>query len=564
LSIGVVAAGWGLMERIGESANRQIVNRKSANRKSQIVNRKSPRHPVTPSLIAYILLTTAALYSQYYAVFLPIGLTIYAFWRWLRPIAHGEHDTVMRETASTSRGLRSAASTSQGLRSAELVQQGLARVESHLDPAEKQQRDGLALRRWLLAQAAIALLYLPWALYAAPKLTLYVSQKIVADADRPLGLVEYGARHLAAFLIGHLPGALAPYWPLALLLLLPLGLGWGMLLRPRQTTPAPRHRVTVSPCHLVVVVALTALTLGWLISLRFPFFPEHGERLLLLALPPFILLLAGGLDAWVGRRAAFATLALLVATSAASLAAFYTVARYPGDDYRPLIARTIEQGLPEDTIFAVYPWQVGYWRSYGSASGPTARLTPDADWTPAVAATLDDALARGKVWFPAHLALGAILETQVEAHLADRAVPFINEWYGPGTRLSGWAVTAAPQPVSAPRVRFPLRGAAGAAELIGVDASPGPVPAANAVTPITLRWDMPADAPVLAVSVRLVDSIGRIWAQHDYEQISKSANQQIGKSANRKSGRRLPGSADPRRHAAGTVLRGCGAASEGG
>jgi hypothetical protein len=402
----------------------------------------------------------------------------------------------------------------------------------------------------------VALLYLPWAIYAAPKLTLYISQKVVADADRPLGFLEYGTRHLAAFLAGHLSGVLAPLWPLALLLLLPFGLGWGLLLwRDRvaiaQTKPTPAvtvspcHPVTPSPCHLLATVTLTALALGWLISLRFPFFPEHGERLLLLALPPFILLLAAGLDA-LGRRMRFGGLALLVAASAVSLAVFYTTPRYPGDDYRPLIARTVEQGLPEDAVFAVYPWQVGYWRSYGNPAGPTARLTPDADWAPAVAAALDDALARGKVWFPAHLALGAILETQIEAHLAggrgvhDRGVhdgvPFINEWYGPGTRLSGWAVTAAPQPVDTPAVRFPLRGAEGAAELIGVEAARQPIPAANAVTPITLRWRVPGDLPVLAVSVRLVDSIGRIWAQHDYEQISKSANRQADETSTQSHG----------------------------
>ena len=203
-------------------------------------------------------------------------------------------------------------------------------------------------------------------------------------------------------------------------------------MREREITHSPTRPF---PCS--VTVTLTALALGWLIGLRYPFFPERGERLLLLALPPFILLVAAALDAlWVRARwAAIATLGLVVAMSAASLAAFYLVPRYPGDDYRPLIARTVEQGLPEDTVFAIYPWQVGYWRSYGSVNGPTALLTPDADWTPGVAAALDAALARGKVWFPAHLALGAILEKQVEAHLAGRAAPFINEWYGPGTRL---------------------------------------------------------------------------------------------------------------------------------
>ena len=205
---------------------------------------------------------------------------------------------------------------------------------------------------------------------------------------------------------------------------------------------------------------LTALVLGWLISLRAPFFPARGERLLILALPPFILLVAAGLDAlWTRWRAVgLIVLGLIVATSVASLAAFYTVPRYPDDDYRALIAHTVEQGLPEDTVFAVYPWQVGYWRSYGSPDGPTARLSPDPEWTPAVAAALDDALARGRVWFPAHLALGAILETQIEAYLADRAVPFVNEWHGPNTRLSAWAAAPAGKPVDAPAVRFTLPG----------------------------------------------------------------------------------------------------------
>ena len=56
---------------------------------------------------------------------------------------------------------------------------------------------------------------------------------------------------------------------------------------------------------LLLVTLLTALALGWLISLRFPFFPARGERLLLLALPPFILLAAAGLDAlWMRWRVA--------------------------------------------------------------------------------------------------------------------------------------------------------------------------------------------------------------------------------------------------------------------
>ena len=178
---------------------------------------------------------------------------------------------------------------------------------------------------------------------------------------------------------------------------------------------------------MLATVTLTAFALGWLIGLRYPFFPQRGERLLLLALPPFILLLAAALDAlWVHVRwVVIATFGLVVAISAAASRRFTLVPRYPGDDYRPLIARSVEQGLPEDTVFAVYPWQVGYWRSYGSADGPTAVLTPMRTGRPVSLPRWMPALAHGKVWFPAHLAFGAILEKQVEGYLADRAVPFV-------------------------------------------------------------------------------------------------------------------------------------------
>ena len=389
-----------------------------------------PVHGPIASIVTYILLTTAALYTQYYAIFLPIGLTIYAAWRW--------------------------------------------------------RRDLRALLIWLGAQVIVALLYLPWVLYAAPKLAPYVSQKIVADADRPLGAFAYLARHLAAFLVGHLEGSLSHWWPVALLLLAPVAVGWWMLVAGWRSEGAEEQRSggastppllrSSAPLLMLGIVLVTALVVGWLISLRAPFFPARGERLLILALPPFVLLIAAGLDAlWARWRAAgLIALGLVVATSVASLAAFYTVPRYPDDDYRALIAHTVEQGLPEDTVFAVYPWQVGYWRSYGSSDGPTARLSPDPAWTPAVAAALDDALARGRVWFPAHLALGGILETQVEAYLADRAVPFVNEWQGPNTRLSAWATVSDGQPVEVPTVRFLLPGSeSGAVELTGVTAARG-------------------------------------------------------------------------------------------
>ncbi len=127
----------------------------------------------------------------------------------------------------------------------------------------------------------VALLYLPWVLYAAPRLIPYVSQKIVADADRPLRLLVYLSRHLSAFLAGHLEGPLAPYWPAALLLLLPLGIG---LVHFRQIA-APGGRARRALLMLGVVLG-TALFLGWAIGLRFPFFPRAASACCSLRCPP--------------------------------------------------------------------------------------------------------------------------------------------------------------------------------------------------------------------------------------------------------------------------------------
>ncbi len=430
---------------------------------------RGSRQADTGWLVAYVILATAILYTQYYGAFLLAGLALAGLW--------------------------------YGWRRYSLIW------------------------RWVLAHLAIVLLYLPWVVYAAPKLVPYVSQKVVKDADNPLGLGAYLARHLSAFLAGHLEGAISPYWPWSLLLLAIAG--WGFWLAWRARKGSARWTRPSSPLGMLFLGLAVSMLLAWVVGLRYPFFPDRGERLLLFAFPVFLILFSFALERvgsshkWGGAMASIAVLAV----SGLSLSFFYTTPRYAGEDYHSMIARTVEQGQAVDTVVCVYPWQVGYWRSYGSPDGPPAQLLPEAAWGPGVMSALDAALSRGHVWFPAHLALGGGLETAIETYLIERSVPFVNSWYGTSTRLSAWAPMGATEPIENAAGRFMLPGfGSGGITLESAAASLTPVEAANVTTALDLRWEAGEPPPALDVSVRLIDDLGQIWAQHDYEPLGSLGN----------------------------------------
>lgn len=418
-------------------------------------------------LVVYGAAMAAALYTQYYAGFLLAGLTVAGVWALWRKRA------------------------------------GLPRVAA-----------------WLAAQAAVALLYLPWLRFATPKLVAYVSQKVVADADRPLGPLTYGARHLAAYVAGHLEGPLTPWWPAALLALLPLAAAlWRtrrslrpasppLTIDPSSSPTAPRPSSAAHwPLALFLLLSLAVvLVLGWLVNLTFPFFPERGERLLLLGLPLFLLLAALLLSAAGSRWG----LAPFLALAVASLAAFYTVPRYADEDYRPLIGQVNLWGRSEDTVLAIYPWQVGYFWSYGRPDGPQPALAVADRWGPDLMAQTDDALARGRLWFPEHLSLGGILEGAVEGHLADTSYLILNRWYSPSTRLTGWARPVGDEPTQ-PAGPVAFEGGAAASVRFG----PTAVEAANQALLVDLAWQG-APAAARLISLRLADGDGRTWAQADH------------------------------------------------
>ena len=424
---------------------------------------------VRSAWISYALLTLAALYTQYYAALLPIGFTLYALWHW--------------------------------------------------------RRYPYRLIRWMGLQAIVALAYLPWVLYAAPKLIPYVSQKVLVEADLPLGLLAYLARHLSAFAIGHVEGALQTLWPAGLLPLLPVA--WWLWQR-RGGIPGSRA------IPLLLSILAASLAFGFLLHLRYPFFPARGERLLLLAAPSLWLTAAIVLDdLWRERRqVAMAGGGGWAALAALSLATFYLVPRYAADDYRPLIEQVQQQGQPDDVVWCVFPWQVGYFRAYAQPGAPIARLLPSQTWDEDVRTALDETLALGhRIWLPEHLSLGGILETHMESYLLGRidVYPTANAWYGPNTRLTLFTPAASPG-IAGPQGYAPaefghvlrLHRSMIAPNIPRDSARPELARDPLRLQPeydvirVDLEWEIIGQAPKgLQVGLRLADQFGRTWSQRD-------------------------------------------------
>ncbi len=381
------------------------------------------------------------------------------------------------------------------------------------------------------------LLFAPWLLYAIPQLIPYIMEKVPADADQPLGPLRYLWQHGLALSTGHLPAAVAWGEPIrwgALGLL--LGLGFSSL--PGVTLARGREQsgtvlAQTPPCSLLWSCLLIPILLGFLINLRLPFFPSGGERLLLFVLPYFLILIAAGIDrVWTVRPLLIASLLSLFLAAGLGIWTFYTVPRYQADDYRPLIRQIVQQSSDEDTILAIFPWEVGYWRLYASVTAcasepttcshwrgdgvrsPTLHLLDDraVHWGPAVTTLIDQSLARGTLWFAAPLAFGSTLPPAIEAYLAQHAVNLEKRWFTPTTRLSAWRALPAP-PLQPSPVDF------GRVALAAHGVDPQPVAAANQPLAIQLYWQ--ADSPLtdLGVTLRLRDASGYTWASRAYAPI---------------------------------------------
>lgn len=366
------------------------------------------------------------------------------------------------------------------------------------------------LWRSLLPFIYVGLLYLPWVLYAAPKLIGYIQNKRAVEGYLPLTFLDFLGSHFAAFGIGHLSNNLADYiwFALAALLVAMLGAVAVIAIKSRWAL-------------LLYLYLFVPLLLGYVINQIYPFTPRFFERTLLLAAPAYWLFIAVGIIwLWDKQYLLVGTAVIgLLLVSIVSLIDFYTEPRYPNEDYRPLLGDIAAVSTPADTILGSYQWQLGFYHAYLPPPRPKLFAVPewgygwaaDAGNAPQLADDLQAILAQSpRLWFPAYQAGGHIWEDEAEAAVARLGYPALLRWYSPQTKLTLAGAEQTPlQDISPASFEKRLTLLAGA---VGGQA----YQAGRDVVPVELTWRKEENlGSQHRVSLRLVDAAGRTWATRD-------------------------------------------------
>jgi len=355
----------------------------------------------------------------------------------------------------------------------------------------------------------VGLLYLPWLLYAGPRLLRYIQNKRAVEGYLPLDIVRFLGDHLVAFSVGHLPEPLQGYAWAALPMLIVAALGTvAALSRPKRVW-----------LYLAFFLGLPLLA-GYFVNQIYPFTPLYYERTLLLAAPAWWLFIgAGVIWLWDRQYLLVGTVVLaMLLVAAASLTGFYTRPRYPQEDYRPLLRDIAARSTPDDTLLASYQWQLGFYHAY--LPEPRPRLYPVPGWGQGWAgaegqarrlADLTDIFGQSpRLWFPAHQALGHQWEDEAEAAIARLGYPARLAWYSPQTKLTLAGQETAVMPAAA---------SANFADLLTLARSRvgiGPFEAGRGIVPVELQWQKQGNlGSEHRVSLRLTDAAGRTWASRD-------------------------------------------------
>jgi 4-amino-4-deoxy-L-arabinose transferase-like glycosyltransferase len=357
----------------------------------------------------------------------------------------------------------------------------------------------------------VGLLYLPWVIYAGTQLVRYIENKRNVEGYAPLGPIRFLTDHLAAFSLGHLPEAVGQsvgWFALGFIAIAALGGVTALRLKKRQLS-------------LLYLYFFTPLIAGYFINLFYPFTPRYFERTLLLAAPAYWLFVATGLAwLWPRYKLLFAVVVMgLGLPVAISLTTFYTVPRYPHEDYRPLLKQVAARATPADTLLASYQWQLGFYHAYLPEPRPKLFEVPGwgKDWSAQAGgetrlmADLTHILAQSpRLWFPAYQVEGHIWEDEAETALANLAYPALLEWYSPQIKLTLVGSPQKPQRhVAAANFEDKLA-------LLAATVGGNSYQAGRDIIPVQLLWQKSnALGDDHRVTLRLADATGRTWATRD-------------------------------------------------
>jgi uncharacterized membrane protein len=448
--------------------------------------------------VAYIVVTSAVMHTQYYGAFIPLFHGLY----WLFTLVARRSSLVARNS------------------------QFANRKSQILFP--------------LISFISLLLLYTPWLWYVTTQLVAYVGDKVSIEQYAPLAPHDYLWRHLVAFSVGHLSAEVSWLaWATILFVILTLIGALHTSSFDSQTTLAQDKRSTPHASIFLLSAFFIPILAAYLIQLRFPFAPSRMERLLLLASPPFIILVARGLlvmSNWIlvishWRRGTqsisdrqlpitnhqlpitnyqlpithYSLLCFFIIVSGLSLASFYTTPRYPDQDYRPMARRINTFALPTDVIVVVHPWQQGFLQAYLQAPVSLQRTASDT-WGVAVQSQLNDALGeKRRVWLVTYQALGRVLESELEKYLAAQALMVDVQWHEK-TKLTFYA----------PAPSFAITTASGTQKLFGLHGEQNSYASGWGIVPLKVFLeDTGVTAPTPQVSLRLRDAQQRIWAMQD-------------------------------------------------
>jgi len=366
----------------------------------------------------------------------------------------------------------------------------------------------------LLSLTGSLVLHVPWIAYAGPRLATYVSQKTALEGYTPLSLPSFLWSYLSAFAAGHRVGAQQP--PL-LLSVTAIGL---LIISALGLAAARRSQLSVALLFYLGV----PLVGGYIVNVLFPFTPPFFERVLLFASPPLYVLAAVTIASLMNFSHMLGWLGLAIALLPASNLYFlWTVPRYAERDYRPVFRQIQQFGSRKDTVLCVHPWQYGYAVAYLPQQYRHLYLVPTEAWSSEAArrAGLSNLLEQSRViWFPAHQALGRLLEQSIVRDLDSSAHRVFNGWFGSETLLVAHAAphdalrqgetTCFEDGPCLTRTQYAPRAQSG-----------------DGIIPVSLEWSgLSKKKSSLHLSLRLADGRGSYWASSDW--FVDSESQRIG------------------------------------